>query len=120
MRRSRRGHEVTCSLEGGRTLTPVGAAPQVSDDLVDLVHLHAVEFHDGSETKNNPNTQNQSRRRCVMLDWTEAGSIGGWGDVLLSYTLGMNINNQQILAAFKTVLSDTSNWKVAAEGCLLA
>lgn len=53
---------------GERTLTPVGAAPQVSDDLVDLVHLHAVEFHDGSETKINPNTQNQSRWRCVMLD----------------------------------------------------
>lgn len=32
----------------GRTSTPVGAAPQVSDDLVDLIHLHAVEFHDGS------------------------------------------------------------------------
>lgn len=31
------------------TLTPVGAAPQVSDNLVDLVHLHAVEFHDGSD-----------------------------------------------------------------------
>lgn len=30
-------------------MTPVGAAPQVSDDLIDLVHLHAVEFHDGSE-----------------------------------------------------------------------
>lgn len=30
------------------TLTPVGAAPQVSDVLVDLIHLHAVELHDGS------------------------------------------------------------------------
>lgn len=30
-------------------MTPVGAAPEVSDDLVDLIHLHAVEFHDGSE-----------------------------------------------------------------------
>lgn len=39
----------TCHSEGGGTLTPVGAAPQVSDDLVDLIHLHAVEFHDGSE-----------------------------------------------------------------------
>lgn len=38
-------------LEGKRTLTPVGAAPQVSDNLVDLIHLHAVEFHDGSEKK---------------------------------------------------------------------
>lgn len=36
-----------------RTLTPVGAAPQISDDLVDLVHLHAVEFHDGSEENKN-------------------------------------------------------------------
>lgn len=30
-------------------MTPVGAAPQVSDDLIDLAHLHAVEFHDSPE-----------------------------------------------------------------------
>lgn len=30
------------------TLTPVGATPQVSDNLVDLIHLHAVELHDRS------------------------------------------------------------------------
>lgn len=33
--------------ESSRTLTPVRAAPQVPDYLVDLIHLHAVEFHDG-------------------------------------------------------------------------
>lgn len=35
------------------TLTPVCAAPQVSDNLVDLIHLHAVEFHDGSGKQKN-------------------------------------------------------------------
>lgn len=33
--------------ESSCTLTPVRAAPQVPDYLVDLIHLHAVEFHDG-------------------------------------------------------------------------
>lgn len=44
------------------TLTPVGAAPQVSDNLVDLIHLHAVEFHDGSaESKKESIRQTQHR-----------------------------------------------------------
>lgn len=44
------------------TLTPVGAAPQVSDNLVDLIHLHAVEFHDGSaESKQESMRQTQHR-----------------------------------------------------------
>lgn len=58
-------------------MTSVGAAPQVSGNLVDLVHLHAVEFHDGSEKKEDNNypltisTQNWCRQRFVMVDWTK-------------------------------------------------
>lgn len=42
------------------TLTPVGAAPQVSDNLVDLVHLHAVELHDGTAH----NMEHRSQTKC--------------------------------------------------------
>lgn len=46
------------------TLTPVGAAPQVSDDLVDLVHLHAVELHDGPDTQTWSNYSHCAETTC--------------------------------------------------------
>lgn len=49
MREKNSAHTNNIYFEVSCTLTPVGAAPQVSDNLVDFIHLHAVEFHDGSE-----------------------------------------------------------------------
>lgn len=68
------------------TLTPVRAAPQVSDYLVDLVHLHAVELHDCSE---------ENKQTSELSSWwkhqTESAAVSP--DQELDYSIGCVYQN---------------------------
>ena len=49
------------------TLTPVRAAPQVSDYFVDLIHFHTMKLHDSSGKQNGHKNRIKNRTRQYRL-----------------------------------------------------